>query len=362
MEAVVTYDLAKQFDGTAALSGVNLQVEQGQKFACVGGAGSGKTTLIRLLSGLLRPTSGECTVMGRSPFVEAERLHTSVGTVINSARMYESMTLSENLRFFAEINGVEENDAIERISFLLHRLDIWEARDSRPNEIPTGVLRRGMLARALVHRPQLLLIDETAESIDKETAESVESLVSHLVEQEGLAIFLATQNMEYAERLCDYFAMLKDGKIIAKGTLDALREGASVHCRAKLRMAEGDTPPVGYTLVDGFWQSEIASEQAMARLISQAVERGKTLYEARLEKPSLREIYTAYSQGNLRKAGDVDEQNDELDARWDDQSTAQEQTAEQPADEAEPSDFGPLDPEILKLLQAAEDGAETDRE
>lgn len=357
MEAIVTYDLTKQFGGKAALSGLNLQVPQGQKFACVGEKGAGKTTLIRLLSGLLRPTSGECSVMGYSPFVEAEKAHAAVGAVIGTAHMYDSMTLSENLRFFAGINGMDETGAIERISFLLHRLDIWEARDSRLQNIQTGVLRRGMLARALVHRPKLLLVDETADSIDKETAESVRDLLSYLTEQEGLTAFVATQNMEYAEQLCDSFALLKNGVIMARGTLNALRSGSGACCRARLRFAEGDAPPKGFALVDGFWQSEIPSEKALSRLIAQAVDMGKTLYEARLEKPSLREVYTAYSNGDLRKAGETDEQNDEFNPDWEEQPLPKQLT-----DEAEPSDFGPLDPEIVELLRAAEDGDEPDSE
>ena len=100
MDAIVTYDLTKEYGGRPVLESLNLQVPQGQAFACVGQRGWGKTTLIRLLSGLANPTSGECTVLGLSPTYEPQRLHAIAGTVLDSARLYAKMTLWENLRFF----------------------------------------------------------------------------------------------------------------------------------------------------------------------------------------------------------------------------------------------------------------------
>lgn len=313
MDAITAYDLSKQYGDSIALCGLNLQIPEGAAFACVGGQGSGKTTLIRLLSGLCRPTMGECTVLGLSPFFEAEKLHALAGTVLDTARLYETMTLSENLRFFAGINGVEENDAIDRISFLLHRLDIWESRDGKIDDLPTGVVRRASLARALIHRPRVLLMDEPDGGLDQETAQSVQSLISQLVSQEGMTFLLCTRNMAYAQRLCDRFAVLKDGSLLAKGDLESLRKGAGVRWRAILRLAGEAQPPRGFREKDGLWQKEIASEEEMPRIISQAVENGIKLLEARVEEPTLEEIYTAFLEGGRQRAGAADEQDDEYD-------------------------------------------------
>lgn len=364
MDAIVAYDLTKQFDTVTAVSKLNLRVKQGQSFACVGSEKSGKTTLVRLLSGLLRPTFGECSVMGFSPSVEADRLHTAVGTVIDTAKMYGNLTLDENLRFFAGINGVDENDAIERISLLLHRLDIWESRDTKAADLPTSVRRRGNLARALVHRPSLLIIDETSDSIDNETAESVRALLSHLKEQEGLTLMLCTQNMDYAQTLCDEFALLTSGIIMARGSFDALRQASGVGYLARLKLADTDTPPNGCVLENGYWQKPVPTEQALADLITGAVNHGRTLYEAQLKQPTLKEIYTAFLNGDNRKAGDINEQERECEDEWDEPTDGpttaepctaveQEQAAADPIDPDEPQ-FGALDPEILKLLQADE--------
>ena len=172
MDAIVTYDLAKQYGSTWALRGLNLQVPQGSAVACVGRENSGKTTLIRLLSGLYRPTSGECTVLGLSPAFETERLHALVGTVLGTARLYGHLTLQENLNFFAGLHQVDSNDGVERSSFLLHALDIWEARDLKVRELPTGVLRRAALAQALMHRPSVLLLDLPPQGLDPESQEA----------------------------------------------------------------------------------------------------------------------------------------------------------------------------------------------
>ena len=172
MDAVVAYDLTKEYEGQAALSGLNLQVPQGEAFACVGERGCGKTTLVRLLSGLCRPTSGECTVLGLSPSHEPQRLHSVAGTVLDSAHLYTGMTLYENLHFFAGLHGLDDNDALERSSFLLHKLDIWEGRDLPVEKLSTGVVRRASLARALMHSPKVLLVDDSAGGLDQETAQA----------------------------------------------------------------------------------------------------------------------------------------------------------------------------------------------
>lgn len=313
MDAIVTYDLTKQYGGTTALFGLNLQIPEGAAFACVGEEGSGKTTLIRLLSGLCRPTSGECSVLGLTPFFETEKLHAQTGTVLDTARLYETMTVSENLRFFASINGVDENDGLDRLSFLLHKLDIWESREGKIDDLPTGVAHRASLARALIHSPRLLLIDAPRDGLDRETADSERELVSYLVEQEGVTVLLCTEDMSYAQRLCGGFAVLRGGALLAKGDLESLQNGAGLRCRAALRLEEGESPPKGFRLRDGFWQKEIGSEKELPRLVSQVVGEGKRLYEVRLIKPSLEEIYAAYLNGGARRAGETDEQDDEYD-------------------------------------------------
>lgn len=311
MESIVTYELSKHYHGRSALSRVSLQVPEGRAYACVGPEGAGKTTLLRLLSGLYRPSSGDCSVLGFSPFFEADRLHALLGAVLNSAQLYKSMTISQNLRFFAGLNEVDENDSIDRLSFLLHRLDIWESRDEKAGNVTTGVMHRASLARALMHRPKVLLVDAPAGGFDRETADAIKDLLSYLVKEEGVALLFCTEDMDYAAELCESFFLLHQGELIARGTVEGLRLGAGVNCRALLRLAEGERPPKGFRSCGGGWQKEIKSEEELPMLISRLAEEEKHIFEARIVRPGLDEIYAAYLAGGIHRAGEEVEQDDE---------------------------------------------------
>ena len=301
MDAVTAYGLTKQFDGRTVLQELNLQIPQGAAMACAGQEGSGKTTLIRLLAGLCRPTAGECSVLGLSPAFETAKLHGVMGVVLETAPLYGSLTLAENLRFFAGLHNIDSNDALERSSFLLHKLGIWEFRDEKAGALPTGVARRASLARALMHAPRVLLMDEAARGLDAETAQTVQELLRYLVREEGIALLLGTRNMVYAQGVCDSFALLQNGVLIARGGLETLRQGAGVRLRAALKLGEEDAAPAGFQLREGFWQKEIDSEKEMPSIISQLVGQGRSLYEAKLIHPTLDEIYAAYLAGGRRR-------------------------------------------------------------
>lgn len=301
MDAITAYGLTKQYAGRTVLNGLNLQVRQGSAMACAGWEGSGKTTLIRLLAGLCRPTAGDCAVLGLSPAFETAKLHSMMGVVLEKAPLYGAMTLSDNLRFFAGIHNMDANDALERSSFLLHKLDIWEYRDRKAGTLPTGAARRASLARALMHSPKVLLMDEAAKGLDAETAETVKGLLSYVVREEGAALLLGTRNMGYAQSFCDSFALMRDGVLIARGDLEGLRQGAGVRFRAALKLGEGETAPAGFRLAEGFWQKEIDSEKEMPAIVAQLVGQGKSLYEAKVIRPTLEEIYQAYLAGGRRR-------------------------------------------------------------
>ncbi len=312
VDAIITNELSKRFpDGTEALQAVNLRIPEGAAFACVGGENAGKTTLIRILSGLSRPSAGDCFVRGLSPFFEAEKLHAAVGTVLGSARFYDDLSLSENLRFFAALGGVDENDAIDRLSHLLHRLDIWEHRDGRVGELSTGVVVRAALARALMIRPKVLLVDEPDGGLDRETADHMQDLLSELVAQEGITVLLCTRNMEYAQQLCASFGILYRGQLLGAGDFESLRKRVGVQYRALLRIGAEDDPPRDFEFVDGpnggAWQREIKDEDELSRIVAQAVRDGKSIYEARLVRPTLEEIAAALLQGGVRRGEDRDE-------------------------------------------------------
>lgn len=305
MDAIGAFDLTKIYggrDGAPALKSVNLRVPEGCSMACVGPEASGKTTLVRLLSGLLRPTSGECSVLGLSPSHEAARLHSMMGTVLYSAKLYNDLTLWDNLIFFAGVNGMPREDAIERASFLLHRLNLWEERERSPRELPTGMFKRASLARAMLHRPRVLLMDSQGAGMDLETAGLVRELLEYAGREEGAAVLMCTQDMGFVQGFCQSFGLLHKGVLMARGDLESLRKGSGVGLRASLRLKDGDTPPEGFMRQgDGSWQREVASEEEMPRLVMEVVSQGGSLYEAKVLRPSLGEIYQACLEGGRRR-------------------------------------------------------------
>ena len=223
--------------------------------------------------------------------------------MLESAHLYKGMTLWENLRFFAGLHGLDDNDALERSSYLLHTLDIWEGRDLPVESLSTGALRRASLARALMHSPRILLVDEPAGGLDQESLEAIRSLLEQVGREEGVTLFLCSSNMGFAQLVCRQYAVLKEGVLLARGDLEALRKGAGVGFRAQFRLGDGASLP-GFRQAGAFWEREIETEEEMPQLIAQAVEGGAPLFEARLERPGLREIYAAWMEGGRRKAGE----------------------------------------------------------
>lgn len=309
MDAIGAFDLTKVYDskgGAPALSSINLRVPEGCFMACVGPESSGKTTLIRLLSGLLRPTGGECSVLGLSPSFETARLHSMTGTVLYSAKLYADLSLWENLLFFAGVHHVQRDSAIERASFLLRRLNLWDEREQSPRQLSTGMFKRASLARALMHRPRVLLTDSQGAGMDLETAELVRELLIYAGREEGVTLLTCTQDMGFVQGFCQSFGLLHKGTLMARGDLESLRIGGGVRLKASLRLKDGDEGPEGFLRQgDGTWQKDVESEEEMPRLIMQVVANGGSLYEAKLLRPSLMEIYRAYLAGGRRRDGAI---------------------------------------------------------
>jgi len=297
LDAVTAYDLKKKYAGFTALHGLNLEITKGSVFSIVGSAGCGKTTALRLFAGLCEPTGGECTVLGYSPYHEPRRLHELMGVVTETTRLYEKMTINQNLQFFAKLYGIEVNDAIDRISFLLHRLDIWEYRDKPVKDLPTSVLQKANISRALVHKPKILLLDEPTEGLDMETTLLVRGMIAHIVTEEEATVLITTRHLLHAQALSENYAIMEKGELIARGTLESLRRISGLKIKAALRLAEGSAPPAGFFNRDGLWMKNIGQESEMPVLLSKAMQEGCKVYEANIIYPTLENIYDAFLNG-----------------------------------------------------------------
>jgi ABC-2 type transport system ATP-binding protein len=221
--AIHTDNLTRTFGATRAIDGITLTVPAGAAFALLGPRKSGKTTIIRLLLGLLPPTSGRASVLGFDTVTQGDLIRQHTGALLADSGLYTRLTAVDNLDFFGRIWRMNAADRRSRSRDLLSRLGIWEARDALVGSMDELTRRRLSLARALFHSPNLLFVDDLTEHLAHPDAVSIRRDLAQMVAHEGVTLFLATQSLLEAETLCSSLAVLRQGELIAAGRLVELR-------------------------------------------------------------------------------------------------------------------------------------------
>ncbi len=215
--------LFRDVNRTEALRGVDLTVERGAIFGLLGPNGAGKTTLTKILSTLLLPTAGHAMVLGHDVTKDTAWLRPRMGLVLGGERgLYNRISGRENLRYFADLYGVPPGEREPRIREVLERVDLTDAADRRVEEYSRGMKQKLHIARGILHRPEILFLDEPTIGLDPKSAREARKLVRSLV-SDGVTIFLTTHYMFEAEELCPKLAILSKGRIVARDTVDALR-------------------------------------------------------------------------------------------------------------------------------------------
>ncbi|MCI4365654.1 MAG: ATP-binding cassette domain-containing protein [Thermoplasmata archaeon] len=209
---------------TEALKGVELLVGRGTIFGLLGPNGAGKTTLTKILSTLLLPTTGTVRVLGHDVVEEASWLRPRIGLVLGGERgLYNRINARENLRYFADLYGIPPVERDRRITEVLERVDLTWAGDRRVEEYSRGMKQKLHIARGILHRPEILFLDEPTIGLDPKSARETRKLVRSLV-VDGVTIFLTTHYMFEAEELCPQVAVLSKGRIVANDTIGGLRQ------------------------------------------------------------------------------------------------------------------------------------------
>jgi len=213
MNSIETKNLSRTFNGRKAVQEVTFTVEEGEIFGLLGPNGAGKTTTIRMLTGQLRPTTGEATVAGFHVVRDRGRVKSKIGVVFEFQNLYERMTGGENLRFAARLYGCDERRARE----MLERVDLQERANDPIRSYSNGMKQRLLIARALIHEPRILFLDEPTKGLDPTASRKIRDLVKELAGQ-GVTILLTTHYMEEADQLCQRLAFLNEGRIVALDT------------------------------------------------------------------------------------------------------------------------------------------------
>lgn len=292
MDTVVLQDLSKTYPGgKQALRQISLSLEQGEVFGFLGPNGAGKTTTVKLLNGMLAPSQGKIRVLGLDPAKQPEKIHALSGVVTEHAQMYDHMTGMQNLIFYASVFGMPKDQAKAQAEALLSRLDLMEARDRKLAAYSTGMRQRLSLARALIHRPQVLFLDEPTSGLDPESAQRVNRMIRELAQNEGITVFLCTHQLRYAQEICTRYGLIEEGRLLAAGTLDQLRKRAFSGLTLQIRAAR---LPIGLPLRKGHadqYEMDIQSEEEIPALVRRIVEGGGQIYAVSAQYPSLEDIY-----------------------------------------------------------------------
>lgn len=232
--AVEVSEISHSFNGKTVLSGIDLQIREGEIFGLLGPSGAGKTTLIRILTGQLRPAAGNAAILGMKTGCLKGADYKRIGIMMDSFGLYERLSCYDNLKVFAVIYGVSN----EKIGEVLEAVGLWEARKTAAMNLSKGMRSRLMLARVLLQSPQLLFLDEPASGLDPATAEEIHQLLQKEREQ-GVTIFLTTHIMAEAEKLCDHIALLNEGRIVEYGTPAEICRRYDHQRRLKLHLYDG---------------------------------------------------------------------------------------------------------------------------
>ena len=215
-DAVYVKDLEKRFGRFVAVDRISFSVKKGEIFGFLGPNGAGKSTTIRMLCGIITPTSGYGRVAGHDILSEAEEIKHSIGYMSQRFSLYEDMTPFENIRFYLGAYNVPPVQWKDRIEWVLNMTQLQEVRDRITRELPPGWRQRLALGCALLHRPEILFLDEPTSGVDPITRRHFWEFIDHLA-QEGMTVFVTTHYMDEASN-CERIIMINEGKIVASGS------------------------------------------------------------------------------------------------------------------------------------------------
>lgn len=223
--AIAVRDLRKCYGGKAAVDGLTLAVPRGCFFGFLGPNGAGKTTTIRMLMGLAPPTSGSIEILGLPMPGRAVEIKRKIGVVPDESVLFDRLTGGEFLEFVGRMYGLERRVAAERARELLELFELQSAPRKLIAEYSKGMRKRVTMAAALIHRPEVFLMDEPFEGVDAVGARLMKDLLLDQVRR-GATIFLTSHVLEVVERLCDRVAIIHEGKLVMEGGMAALRSGS----------------------------------------------------------------------------------------------------------------------------------------
>ena len=307
---IETTALSRRFGEIQAVDQLSLEVQAGEIFGFLGHNGAGKTTTVRLLNGVLEPTSGGARVLGLDPQTDGPALRLHTGVLTETPSLDERLTARDNLAIYAELYSLPRASASGRVDSLLTEFELADRAAEKVAGYSKGMKQRLALARALLHRPQVLFLDEPTASLDPLAARHVNTLVETLARREGSTVFLCTHNLVEAQKLCDRVAVMEQGRLVALGTPAELTRQYVKRLDIELEVEPAQTEcalellQVPLPLVVGAPRQEkemiiltVPGRDAIPELLSILVNNGVRVYRVAPREANLEEVYFALHGG-----------------------------------------------------------------
>ena len=284
--------ITKLYGQLAAVRDLDLEVEDGEIMGIIGHNGAGKTTILKMIVGLISPTSGKIEVMGRDVAKESTYVKQFIGYLPEESPLYENMTVAEYLMFFSELYKVPKRKAEERIDSLLGSLNLPE-QDKLTGELSKGMKRKVAIARALLHDPRILILDEPNAGLDPLTSFFIINYLKSLKDQ-GKTILLSAHNLFHVEYICDRVAILKNGQMVMCDSMESIRRTLG---RREYEVVFKSDDELDYEQKEGNYVFRTTDIGEVASILENISENNWALVNLTIRESALEDIYVKLMTG-----------------------------------------------------------------
>ncbi|AFK22964.1 ATP-binding cassette domain-containing protein [Pyrococcus sp. ST04] len=312
MYAIEVENLVKKYGDFTAVKGISFKVKKGEIFAFLGPNGAGKTTTVHVLTTLLKPTSGRATVAGHDVVEEPMEVRKKIGIVFQDPSVDRELTAYENMYIHGRIYGLGGKELKEKIEKLLKFVELWQFKNRPVKYFSGGMQRRLEIARALLHEPEILFLDEPTIGLDPQTRAHIWDYIRTMKEEHDMTIFLTTHYMDEAEQLADRIAIIDHGKIIAEGTAEELKKLVGndiIYLRLEspkedLKCLKADFIRGCKLLPDGRVRIDVENAtEALPKLFELAQKSGVKILEVTYHRPTLNDVFLHLTGREIRDEG-----------------------------------------------------------
>ncbi len=293
-------NVSKLYHNTIAVKDMNLQIDKGEIVGIIGHNGAGKSTILKMIAGLIEPTSGTVRVLGRDVQKEGIRIKQQIGYLPEESPLYEAMTAQQYLLFFSELYKLPRTKALSRIDYLLDSLDLAE-KHRLTGEFSKGMKRKVAIARTLLHDPKLLILDEPNSGLDPLTSFFILNFLKTL-KSEGKTIVLSAHNLFHVETICDRVGIIKNGRLLVFDKMDAIRSRLG---KREYQVVFKTDKHLDYERLNGSYVFRTAEVVAIAAMLETISANLWTLVDLSIKESALEEIYVKMMTKDVAQARDL---------------------------------------------------------